>query len=91
MQCKSVYWIMQASNDDLGDMRCSASIVKGAKSPGQNLAYSISATTWRLDAVASVNAGFRALAWSAKWDDEAGLNPLPDDNENAADRNWCVE
>lgn len=67
IQYEFVYWIVQATNDDAGEITRLASVVRGVESAGQALSYGINATSWRLDAVSSLNFGFWVLAVVPAW------------------------
>ncbi|CAO1613788.1 unnamed protein product [Sympodiomycopsis kandeliae] len=67
VQYQICYWIAQGINNDAGQITRLASIVRGVESAGQALSYGLNATTWRLDAVASLNFGFWCLAVVPAW------------------------
>lgn len=67
IQYQFVYWIAQALNDDAGEITRLASIIRGTESAGQALSYGINSTTWRLDAVASLNFGFWVVSVIPAW------------------------
>lgn len=67
VQYEYCYWIIQAINDDAGEITRLASIVRGVESAGQALSYGINSTSWRLDAVASLNFGFWVVSVVPAW------------------------
>ncbi|SNX87572.1 related to DUF895 domain membrane protein [Melanopsichium pennsylvanicum] len=61
------YWIIGNISDDPSELIRLASILRGVESAGQCVSYGINSTSWRLDAVASLNMAQWAVSIMPAW------------------------
>ncbi|CDU22059.1 uncharacterized protein SPSC_00689 [Sporisorium scitamineum] len=61
------YWLVGNISDDPADVIRLASIVRATESAGQCVSYGVNSTSWRLDAVAGLNAAQWAVSILPAW------------------------
>ncbi|UZJ51440.1 hypothetical protein CBS101457_000760 [Exobasidium rhododendri] len=62
-----IYWLIGASNDEPGEIVRLSSIIRSVESAGQAVSYGLNSTSWRLDAIASLNLGFTVAGIIPAW------------------------
>ncbi|SJX65446.1 uncharacterized protein SRS1_15716 [Sporisorium reilianum f. sp. reilianum] len=72
------YWLIGHISDDPADIIRLASIVRATESAGQCVSYGVNSTSWRLDAVAGLNAAQWAISVLPAWFVVRGVGVLAD-------------